>query len=80
MKCSHPFVQTNEVFRRELEYMMQSEMKAELESVYCHGIEYFSKTYIKEKVLKALKSIVCYSSIESSNISSLNKESDIFHT
>ena len=52
---SHPFVQTNDVFRRELEYMMQSETKAELESVYCHGIEYFSKTYIKEKVLKSLQ-------------------------
>mgnify|MGYP001660313006 CR=1 FL=1 len=77
---SHPFVQTNEVFRRELEYMIQSEMKAELESVYCHGIEYFSKTYIKEKVLKTLQWIVCYSSSESSNISSWNNESEIFHT
>lgn len=26
-------------------------MKAELESVYCNGIEYFSKTFLKEKVL-----------------------------
>ena len=28
-------------------------MKAELESVYCNGIEYFSKAYLKEKVLQS---------------------------
>ena len=51
---SHPFVQTNPLFAKELQLMREKTMKVELESVYCHGIDYFSKTYMKEKVLEAL--------------------------
>ena len=32
--------------------MMKSEVKAELESVFCNGIEFFSKTFLKDKVLE----------------------------
>lgn len=76
--------------------MMKSEMKAELESVYCNGIEYFSKTYLKEKVLQSFSSFVSlksnipsrlfnpntyYSKIPtSSSSSSFNSSDFIFHT
>ena len=87
---SHPFVQTNPLFARELQWMREKAMKVELESVYCHGIEYFSKTYMKEKVLEALSTFsllfVCslilpsHSNTPSSTWSSLNSVSDTFHT
>ena len=76
--------------------MMKSEMKAELESVYCNGIEYFSKTYLKEKVLQSFSSFVSLKSNipsrlfnpntyysktpTSSSSSSFNSSDFIFHT
>ena len=32
--------------------MRKHAFKAELESVYCHGIEYFSKEYLRNKILE----------------------------
>lgn len=52
MRCRHPFVKGNPVFARELSFMRKHAFKAELESVYCHGIEYFSKEYLRNKILE----------------------------
>lgn len=40
----------NEEFQSELRVMEEKRVKVELESVYCHGIEYFSSTYLKDKI------------------------------
>ena len=32
--------------------MRKHAFKAELESVYCHGIAYFSKEYLRNKILE----------------------------
>ena len=48
----HPFVKENAVFARELSFMQKHTFKAELESVYCHGIEYFSKEYLRNKIIE----------------------------
>lgn len=54
MKFRHPFVKGNEVFRSELRGMEEKQVKVELESVYCHGIEYFSSTYLRDKIAELI--------------------------
>ena len=56
----HPFVTHNDTFQKEIKEMESHQFKVELESVYCHGIEYFSTTYLRNKLLPYLL-FVCYS-------------------
>ena len=50
----HPFVKENEAFRAELQTMEEKRVKVELESVYCHGIEFFSSTYLRDKIAELI--------------------------
>lgn len=54
MRSRHPFVKENEAFRSELRRMEEKQVKVELESVYCHGIEYFSSTYLRDKITELI--------------------------
>lgn len=54
VRSRHPFVKENEEFRSELRRMEEKQVKVELESVYCHGIEYFSSTYLRDKITELI--------------------------
>lgn len=48
------------MFQKELDHMMKSEFKVELESVYCHGIDFFSREYLRNKLYHyCLESTLC---------------------